>query len=304
MEIFSYFIEGDDMKIGLSLSGGGVKGAAHIGVLKALEEKNIKIDSIAGTSSGSIVATLYAAGFNSDEIYFIFKKYCKKIKYVDWKNILKLIGGLIFKRKIVIDGLNSGKEIEVLLNNMCRQKHLYNISDFKMPLIIPTVDICNGKVVCFSSFKNEKRYLSNTVFINSMNIGKAVRASCSYPVVFSPSNFRDTKLIDGGIRENIPWRELKEIGTDKVLSVVFNDEIDGSCFNNIIDVASRSINLLCKELANYENLGTDYLLQINSKKIGLLDMSKIDELYQMGYEEMKKCINSLEFEKIFCSNIL
>ena len=137
-----------------------------------------------------------------------------------------------------------------------------------------------------------------------MNIGKAVRASCSYPVVFSPSNFRDTKLIDGGIRENIPWRELKEIGTDKVLSVVFNDEIDGSCFNNIIDVASRSINLLCKELANYENLGTDYLLQINSKKIGLLDMSKIDELYQMGYEEMKKCINSLEFEKIFCSNIL
>ena len=292
------------MKIGLSLSGGGVKGAAHIGVLKALEEKNIKIDSIAGTSSGSIVATLYAAGFNSDEIYFIFKKYCKKIKYVDWKNVLKLIGGLIFKRKIVIDGLNSGKEIEVLLNNMCRQKHLYNISDFKMPLIIPTVDICNGKVVCFSSFKNEKRYLSNTVFINSMNIGKAVRASCSYPVVFSPSNFRDTKLIDGGIRENIPWRELKEIGTDKVLSVVFNDEIDGSCFNNIIDVASRSINLLCKELANYENLGTDYLLQINSKKIGLLDMSKIDELYQMGYEEMKKCINSLEFEKIFCSNIL
>ena len=292
------------MKIGLSLSGGGVKGAAHIGVLKALEEKNIKIDSIAGTSSGSIVATLYVAGFNSDEIYFIFKKYCKKIKYVDWKNVLKLIGGLIFKRKIVIDGLNSGKEIEVLLNNMCRQKHLYNISDFKMPLIIPTVDICNGKVVCFSSFKNEKRYLSNTVFINSMNIGKAVRASCSYPVVFSPSNFRDTKLIDGGIRENIPWRELKEIGTDKVLSVVFNDEIDGSCFNNIIDVASRSINLLCKELANYENLGTDYLLQINSKKIGLLDMSKIDELYQIAYEEIKKCVNSLEFEKIFCSNVL
>ena len=292
------------MKIGLSLSGGGVKGAAHIGVLKALEEKNIKIDSIAGTSSGCIVATLYVAGFNSDEIYFIFKKYCKKIKYVDWKNVLKLIGGLIFKRKIVIDGLNSGKEIEVLLNNMCRQKHLYNISDFKMPLIIPTVDICNGKVVCFSLFKNEKRYLSNTVFINSMNIGKAVRASCSYPVVFSPSNFRDTKLIDGGIRENIPWRELKEIGTDKVLSVVFNDEIDGSCFNNIIDVASRSINLLCKELANYENLGTDYLLQINSKKIGLLDMSKIDELYQIGYEEIKKCVNSLEFEKIFCSNVL
>ena len=101
-----------NMKLGLSLSGGGVKGAAHIGVIKALEEKNIKIDSIAGTSSGSIVATLYAMGYNADEIYKIFKKYCKKIKYVDMKNIIKLIYGLVIRRKIIIDGLNSGKDIE------------------------------------------------------------------------------------------------------------------------------------------------------------------------------------------------
>ena len=73
------------MKLGLSLSGGGVKGAAHIGVLKALEENNIKIDYIGGTSSGSIVATLYAVGFSPDEIYEIFKKYCKKIKYIEEK---------------------------------------------------------------------------------------------------------------------------------------------------------------------------------------------------------------------------
>ena len=82
------------MGIGLALSGGGVKGAAHIGVLKALEEEKIKIDYIAGTSSGSIVSTLYAAGFSPDEIYYIFKKYCKKIKYVDIKNIFKLFFGL------------------------------------------------------------------------------------------------------------------------------------------------------------------------------------------------------------------
>lgn len=280
------------MKIGLSLSGGGVKGAAHIGVIKALEEENIKIDSISGTSSGSIVATLYAMGYRSNEIYDIFKKYCKKIRYVDFWNILKLIYGLVFKRKIIIDGLNSGKAIENLINDIAKGKNIKDISDIHFPLVIPSVNIYNGKVTCFTSYKNEKRYLSNTIFVNHMNIGKAVRASCSYPVVFSPCEFNNTNLIDGGIRENTPWRELKEIGTDKVISVVFREKFDKNCCMNIIDVATRSIGLLSNELSNYEWNGTDYLLEIYTEKIGLLDMDKIEELYEIGYETAKKQIHN------------
>lgn len=283
---------GEKMKIGLSLSGGGVKGAAHIGVIKALEEENIKIDSISGTSSGSIVATLYAMGYRSNEIYDIFKKYCKKIRYVDFWNILKLIYGLVFKRKIIIDGLNSGKAIENLINDIAKGKNIKDISDIHFPLVIPSVNIYNGKVTCFTSYKNEKRYLSNTIFVNHMNIGKAVRASCSYPVVFSPCEFNNTNLIDGGIRENTPWRELKEIGTDKVISVVFREKFDKNCCMNIIDVATRSIGLLSNELSNYEWNGTDYLLEIYTEKIGLLDMDKIEELYEIGYETAKKQIHN------------
>lgn len=282
------------MKIGLSLSGGGVKGAAHIGVIKALEEENIKIDSISGTSSGSIVATLYAMGYRSNEIYDIFKKYCKKIRYVDFWNILKLIYGLVFKRKIIIDGLNSGKAIEKLINDIAKDKNIKDISDIHFPLVIPSVNIYNGKVTCFTSYKNEKRYLSNTIFVNHMNIGKAVRASCSYPVVFSPCEFNNTNLIDGGIRENTPWRELKEIGTDKVISVVFREKFDKNCCMNIIDVATRSIGLLTNELSNYEWNGTDYLLEIYTEKIGLLDMDKIEELYDIGYETAKKQIHNIK----------
>ena len=285
---------GEKMKIGLSLSGGGVKGAAHIGVIKALEEENIEIDSISGTSSGSIVATLYAMGFRSNEIYDIFKKYCKKIRYVDFWNIIKLIYGLIFKRKIIIDGLNSGKEIEKLINDIAKNKNIQDISDIHFPLVIPSVNIYDGKVTCFTSYKNEKRYLSNTIFVNHMNIGKAVRASCSYPVVFSPCEFNNTNLIDGGIRENTPWRELKEIGTDKVISVVFREKFDKNCCMNIIDVATRSIGLLTNELSNYEWNGTDYLLEIYTEKIGLLDMDKIEELYEIGYETAKKQIHNIK----------
>lgn len=282
------------MKLGLSLSGGGVKGSAHIGVIKALEEENIKIDSIAGTSSGSIVASLYAMGFSADEMYDIFKKYCKKIKYVDWWNILKLIFGLIFKRKIIIDGLNSGKAIEKLINDIAQNKNIQDISDIDFPLVIPSVNLYNGKVTCFSSYKNKKRDLSNTIFINHINIGKAVRASCSFPVVFSPCKFNDTSLIDGGIRENTPWRELKEIGTDKVISVVFKEKYDKDCCWNIVDVASRSIGLLSNELAKYEWEGTEYLLEIHTEKIGLLDMDKIDELYEIGYKTAKKQIYNIK----------
>ena len=275
------------MNLGLALSGGGVKGAAHIGVLKALEEENVKIDYIGGTSSGSIVATLYAAGYKSDEIYYIFKKYCKKIKYVDIKNILKLFFGLITTGTIIIDGLNSGKSINKLINKMCNAKNIYNISDIKMPLVIPSVNMCTGEVMCFTSLKT-RAFSDKTVFVNDVKIGKAVQASCSFPAVFSPCNYDGNKLVDGGARENVPWREVKILGADKVISVIFENEVDESCCKNIIDVAFRSFELMGKELSKYELDGMDYSIKIKSEKVSLLDMSKIDEFYQMGYEKAKK----------------
>ena len=280
------------MSIGLALSGGGVKGAAHIGVLKALEEENIKINYIGGTSSGSIVATLYAAGYKPDEIYYIFKKYCKKIKYVDWKNIFKLFFGLITTATIKIDGLNSGKSIKKLIDKVCMEKDIYNISDIKMPLVVPSVNMTTGEVFCFTSSKI-RAFLDNTVFINDANIGSVVQSSCSFPSVFSPCNFKNCKLVDGGIRENVPWREVKFLGADNVISVVFENEIDNSCCKNLVDVAFRSFELMGKELSKYELNGADYLIKIKSKKVSLLDMRMIDEFYNLCYQETKKILNKI-----------
>lgn len=272
----------------------GVKGAAHIGVLKALEEEKIKIDYISGTSSGSIVATLYAVGYKPEEIYTLFQEYCKKIKYVEIKNIFKLIFGLIFKRKIIIEGLSEGKNIEKIINKACSEKNINNINQIKIPLLIPSVDLYNGKVYIFSSHKNRTTYSDEMDYIYDVNIGKAVHASCSYPGVFSPCKYNGTKLIDGGIRENVPWKETKINGADKVISVVFKESIESKKNNNIINVITNSIDILSHELSNYELAGADYLLEIKTKNIELLDYSKINYLYNLGYKKTKKEINKIK----------
>lgn len=285
------------MNLGISLSGGGVKGAAHIGVLKAFSEAGIDFNYISGTSSGSIVATLYAIGYIPDEIYYLFKKYCKEIKYVDYKNIIKGILGLIFKRKIIIDGLNNGNKIEEIINNACGAKNIKNINQIKKYLIIPSIDLYDGKIYIFSSKQNRNTYSNNMCYIYDMEIGKAVQASCSYPGVFSPCTYNNTKLIDGGIRENIPWKQIKINGADKVICVVFEKEIDkNKKEKNIIDVVSRSIDLLSYELSNYELAGSDYILKIKTKDIDLLDVNKIDYLFNLGYEIRKKEIKKINFQ--------
>lgn len=283
------------MKLGLSLAGGGIKGVAHIGAIKALEEANIKFDFISGTSSGSIVATLYASGYTTDEIFEIFKKYVKEINYVDGKNIRKLAKNIITGKGIIstIDGLNSGEKIYKLINEVCGKKGISNINQIKMPLLIPAVNIYNEEVYVFSNNVLWNQ-LDEVKYINSVDIGTAVQASCSYPGVFSPCRYGNELLIDGGIAENLPWRETKRAGADKVLSIVFTSKTPKSCCRNIYEVVNKSFSILCHELSKYEWDGTDYLLKIKTSNVGLLDKSKVDELYYDGYIQTKLKIDEIK----------
>ena len=106
---------------------------------------------------------------------------------MEWKNILKLIVGLIFKRQIVIDGLNSGKSIEKIVEKACLEKDIYNIKDVTKNLIISSVDLDDGTVYLFFSIpKKETRqnYSNKIKYIYDAPIAKAVRASCSFPRSF------------------------------------------------------------------------------------------------------------------------
>lgn len=288
------------MKLGLCLSGGGTKAFAHIGALKALEEENIKFDYLAGTSSGSIVATLYAIGYTTDEIYEIFKKYSSKIRFVDWKNIFKVISNLFKTGELKIDGLNSGEKIYKLVKQYCNRKGVNNISQIHKPLLIPAVNICNEDLYIFCSKKIDNIKLPpNIKYINNVDIGTAVQASCSYPGIFSPcSKFDNCLLIDGGIEENVPWREEKRIGADKVLSIVFTNTQSQKCCNSIIEILTKSFNILCHELSRYEWDGTDYLLEIKHSNLGLLNSKNHKKLYYEGYMQTKKFIKQKNLKNI------
>lgn len=284
------------MKISLSLSGGGIKGIAHIGAIKALEEENIKVDYVSGTSSGSIVATLYACGYNADEMHEIFNKYAKDFHYIDFENIKKFFKNIFTGKGIVIDGLNSGTKISKLINEVCGKKGIYNINQIKKPLIIPAVNIETEELYVFSNckFKNKTE---NVKYINDINIGNAVQASCSFPGVFSPCDYNGKLLVDGGIAENIPWRETKNAGADKVISIVFKDKYQKNVCKNIIQIANHSISVICKELAKYEWDGSDYLLTIETEGVGLLEKKKMQELYYEGYRQTKEYLKNIKIDK-------
>lgn len=282
------------MKIGLCLSGGGIKGAAHIGVIKALEEENIKFDCVSGTSSGSIVASLYAMGYTPEEMLELFKDYGKEISKVDWCIIFKLILGLILKREICVEGLNKGTKIEKIINRSAKKKNIKVISDIKMPLIIPSVNLYDGSIYMFTSQQNERKYSDEVITVNNIDIGKAVEASCSYPGIFCPTNYNNQKLVDGGVRENTPWKELKNIGAEKIISVVFEEKKKEKKNVNMLDCITGSMGIMMHELYNYEIEGIEYLLKIKTDKIWLLDIEKTEELYKIGYEITKKKIKEIK----------
>ena len=128
----------------------------------------------------------------------------------------------------------------------------------------------------------------NLKLVNDIEISKAVRASCSYPGIFEPVKWNGTELIDGGVKENIPWRVLKNCGADKVICVIFKSTKKEPNYNSILNVIESSFGYLNQELFDYEIKGSGEIIEIETEGINLLDSSKVDYLYNLGYEKAMK----------------
>lgn len=208
------------MKQGIAFSGGGLKIFAHIGVLKALEELNLKFDLVSGTSSGSLVAMLYALDISSDEMLSIISNKYKEIARVNARDVLGSAVSSFIKRELALRSLIDGSKIENAILQMLKEKNK-DSSKLKKELAIISCDTISTKEVAFLSREFELKNTERTDYVVSKNIAKAVRASMSFPGVITPCEFEKYNLIDGGTVNNLPTKILKDMGAEKVLGVCF-----------------------------------------------------------------------------------
>ena len=259
------------MKIGIALSGGGIRGIAHAGALKALEENGIKPSVIGGTSSGGLIASLYALGYSPYYIYILFKRYSEDIVEINSTPIVTGISNFMMNKKIILSGLKTGETIEDAYNNLALKKGVRKISDIKtMPLVIPAVDVSEAKEYVFTN-KIPSKSKNNERYITDITVGKAVRASSSFPAIFCPCQFKEHRFLDGGVLDNIPVKEVKKQGADKVETKISRldkyfkaDDVDEE--SNMMDIAMRTIDIMGNKISEDSLNQSDYILTIKTDK--------------------------------------
>ena len=202
-------------KIGLVLGGGGAKGAAEVGVLKVLEEAGIKPDYICGTSIGSIVGGLYAAGYSAAELETMFQtqewlslltdrssSLANEPYKVD-NDVTYIFGFPIIDRKAKGLGVMKGSSIEHMLDSMVCAKGCKDFQSLKIPFCCVAADIRSG----------------TEVILREGSLARAMRASMAIPAIFKPVEIDDRKLVDGGMLNNLPVDVCREMGADIIIAV-------------------------------------------------------------------------------------
>lgn len=280
------------MKIGIALSGGGIRGIAHAGILKALEDNGIKVDIIGGTSAGSMIASLYAMGYAPHYIYILFKRYAKDIAGINSKPIISGIHNYFLSKKKTVTGLKDGEAIEEVYNKLALRKGIKIMKQISMPIVIPSVDITESKEYVFTN-NIPKNAQDTSQYITDITVGKAVRASSSFPAVFNPCSMEKHAFMDGGALDNIPVNEVKKQGADKVIAVKFDaDPIDEN--SNLMDIVMKTIDIMGSKISEESLEMSDIVLNVCTDKVGLLDIQKLDSCYKYGYDCVMKNIDKIK----------
>ncbi|TCK03394.1 patatin-like phospholipase family protein [Phorcysia thermohydrogeniphila] len=244
------------MKVGVTLSGGFVKGVAHAGFLKALEFKGISPSFVAGTSTGALIGVLYCAGYSPDEIKEIALS-------LSWKNIVRpsLKGGLFS-----LAGLR--KKLLDLIGDL-------SFSELKIPLGLTVVNLKTLKVE----------------FVTEGKVVDYVVASCSIPPLFSPYRVGSDYYIDGGIRNSMPAEMVKAYGCK--INICSNVNVARREFNHesLVDVTVRAI--LASVLENQERrCGYCDIFVDHDIEGSMFDFARVADFFEQGFKNGLSALES------------
>lgn len=270
------------MTLGIALAGGGLKGLAHIGALKALEEMGIKPDFLSGTSSGSIFATFYALGFELDEIKEKTMECYKELIKIEKKPLLKAGFTYLTTKTAKIEGIIPGENIEKLVQNISKEKNITNMNQIKIPYAIATVDTISTKECIFLSKKFDLK--DNDIdYIYDAPIATATRASMSFPGVYTPCQYGKYNFIDGGTKDNLPIKILKDMGAEKTLALSFRID-DYIPKEDILAILLRTVDIFSLKDVRKAQKEADLAIEIDARGASLLELDDAEKLVQTGYD--------------------
>jgi NTE family protein len=269
------------LKFGLALSGGGIRGAVHIGILQALIENNLYPDIIAGSSAGSLVGLLYCSGMSPVKMTSLISQYEKSIYFKNTStHALKFPAGLI-----------KGDYIEIVLRTLTRGKKF----DQLFPkLAIVTTDVQTGKGIVFTSKQLIQAATKDYTFSDSANPWEAVRASISIPGIFVPKKIGNNILVDGSLVSHIPVDVLKILGVQKIVGVNLGFEMAKN-IDNAPQMILQTISIMGqrlseKILASYANV----VIEPKTGKINFWEINKTKEMINIGKEAVYSNLTALK----------
>ena len=274
-------------KVGVVLCGGGAKGFAQIRILKAMDEAGVPIDFIGGTSIGSIIGALYAVGYDPDTIE-------KLVREQDWDRVLydrfpedlmpidkrmgerrylatfPITNGKMKVRSSFVEGVY----VNLLLSRLMLPAHdIHDYKDLSVPFYCIATDV-----------EHASQYE-----MNSGDLSRSVRASMSIPFLFQPVTIDDRLLIDGGMVNNFPVRNMKEHGADIIIGIDLEDEsIPASQIDNSFQLLTSLMNLSSLEESLYARSHCNTYIKPNLHGRDMLSFNDFDSIIQFGQDAADK----------------